>query len=192
VSTAADFNPYAAPQVIEPASPARLIDPESNSVWRERDRVVIPHGADLPPRCWECNAPADALIRRRPAWFHPAWLLLILLHVFILLLVLLFVTKRADFVIGLCHKHADLRRRHLAIAWLLAVGGFALTVGAAIAYVDSPIPLLTGLAVFVLGLGYGAIFATVCRAKRIDKSAAWISGAGQRFLAELPRYPTEA
>jgi hypothetical protein len=191
VSTAADFNPYAAPQVIEPASPARLIDPDSNSVWRERDRVVIPHGADLPPRCWKCNAPADVLLRRRPAWFHPAWLLLILLHVFILLLVLLFVHKRADFTVGLCHKHADIRRRHLATSWLLSVAGFALTVGAAIIYLDSPWPILIGLAVFVLGLGYGAIFATVCRAKRIDKYAAWITGAGRNFLAALPGFPAD-
>jgi hypothetical protein len=179
----ADFNPYAAPQVTETASTARLIDPGSRGIWRDGHRVVIPHGAVLPTRCWKCNGPADVLLGRRLYWLHPAWLLLILLHVLILLLVAAFVHKKATFAIGLCDN--------LAVAWLLSIAGFALTIGAAIAYYDSAIPLLTGLATFLVGLVYGAFFASVCGAKRIDKYAAWVTGAGENFLAVLPSYPAE-
>jgi hypothetical protein len=111
------------------------------------------------------------------------------LHVFILLLVAAFVHKTANFAIGLCHRHALTRRRHLTIAWLFSVAGFAITIGAAATYYDSAVPLLIGIVSFLIGLAYGALFATLCSAKRINKYAAWVSGAGQRFVADLPHYP---
>jgi hypothetical protein len=190
VSTVTDeFNPYAAPQTESPLLPAD--DAERPAVWRDGRLVIIPHGAELPDRCWKCNAPAHGLVLRRQfSWHPPVYFLILLLGVLPYLVVAILVSRKAKVSLGICDYHLAHRRRNLAVAWTLALAGIGLMIGRTLTITDARISIrlfyIVGIALLVVGILYGIAFATVGTPRRIDKHAASISGAGRPFLDSLP------
>jgi hypothetical protein len=182
-----EFNPYAAPQTETPLQ-AALVDTDRPAIWRDGRRIVIPHGAQIPARCWRCNSPHVTVQRRcQLTWFHPSFLFLLLLGVVPLLLVALFVQNRATFTVSLCDEHGRRRRTHLLIAWSIGLAGVAAFFFGAI-YLPHDAGPFVGVAVLLIITGsiYGGFMAGLASARKIDKQAAWVTGAGNPFRDSLP------
>lgn len=92
-----EVNPYQPPDAETAAETPRV-------VRRQGDLLVVPHGAELPPRCVLCVAPATGY----------ATLAIVL-------------EKRSSLRIGLCARHCRRQRRYRTIAWLaVMVAGLAI------------------------------------------------------------------
>ena len=190
-----EFNPYAAPQTETPFL-AAVGEGDQPEIWREGRFVIIPHGALLPPRCWRCNSPQiEGQWKCQLTWFPPVYLLLLLLGVLPLLIVLVFVQRRSTFSISLCPDHARRRRRHLLIAWAIALAGVACILFGALSLSmprnDGQFIGIGVLALIVAAV-YGGIMAGLASARRVDKYMARVTGAGRPFRDSLPDFTGHA
>jgi hypothetical protein len=121
------------------------------------------------------------------SWLPPLYLLLLLLGILPLLLVAVFVQRSATFTVSLCHEHARRRRMHISIAWAISLAGFACCVASALLLSLDPGPLIgAGVLLFILGIVYGGIMASLASPRCIDKHIARVAGAGRPFLDSLP------
>lgn len=151
---------------------------------RQGDRIFVPRGYDLPPRCIRCNAPAQAPIRLRTLWWHsPALYALIVIGVLIYAIVAVIVRKRFQVSPGLCDVHAAQRSRTMALG--LGVG-FASLIGMFVAMASD----IEGAAIWLTLLSIVAFVITMYRVrlvypKRIDDRGALLAGFGQPFLASI-------
>jgi hypothetical protein len=76
--------------------------PSGVGIWRQGRRLVTRSETPFPDRCVKCNAPANGFrLKRVLYWSHPAYLLLLLCNLLILLIVYLIVRKKAVLHIGL-------------------------------------------------------------------------------------------
>lgn len=65
-------------------------------MWREGDVLVCTPGANLPPRCIKCNAPADMPSRRYIFhWHHPVIYLALLMGVLPYVILAIVLRKRS-------------------------------------------------------------------------------------------------
>jgi hypothetical protein len=182
-----DYNPYAAPQTDTPLS-AAVGDGEKPAIWRDGRFVIIPHGAEIPPRCWRCNSShIEGQWKCQMSWLPPLYLLLLPLGILPLLLVAVFVQRSATFTVSLCYEHARRRRMHISIAWAISLAGIACGVAGALLLSPDPSPLVgAGVVLFILGIVYGGIMANLATPRKIDKHLAQVSGAGRPFLDSIP------
>jgi hypothetical protein len=183
-----DVNPYAAPQTESPLL-ATLAGDETEAVWREGRSIVIPRGASLPARCWRCNSSAVAAeVKCQLAWFPPIYLVLLLLGVVPLLILLLFVQRKATICVYLCERHARRRKTAILVAWLVAAVGLTAIIAGGVLGLGPLIRFLIWGGVVLLAAGLiGALAASgLATPRRIDKEAAWVRGAGSPFLNSLP------
>jgi hypothetical protein len=182
-----DYNPYAAPQTDTPFL-ATVDEGGKQSIWRDGRFVMIPHGAEIPPRCWRCNSrEIEGQWKCQLTWFPPVYLLLLLLGVFPLLLVIFFVQRRATFALSLCAGHARRRRRHLLIAVTIGLAGFVSMVHGALSLSpDNGRFIGVGLLAIFAAILYGGIMVNLVSPRLIDKYIARVTGAGRPFLDSLP------
>lgn len=182
-----EYNPYAAPQTDSPI-PAAIGDGDKPAIWRDGRFVVIPHGADIPPRCWRCNSPRiEGQWKCQLTWFPPLYLLLLLLGVLPLLLVVFFVQRRATFALSLCPDHARWRRRNLFIAVTIGLAGFVGIIYGALSMPRDPGGFLAvGLLAIFAAIFYGGIMVQLVTPRLIDKHLARVTGAGRAFRESLP------
>jgi hypothetical protein len=182
-----DYNPYAAPQA-DTAHVATVDDSDKPTIWRDGRFVVIPHGAEIPPRCWRCNSPRiEGQWKCQLTWFPPLYLLLLLLGVLPLLLVIFFVQRRATFALSLCSDHARRRRWNLFIAVMIGLAGFVcMFYGALSVPRDSGEFFGIGLLAIFAAVFYGGIMVNLVTPRLIDKHIARVTGAGRPFLDSLP------
>lgn len=170
-------NPYQSPR-------AELEVRAYDGCRRDGAAVLLPRGADLPPRCVRCNAPAAAPLKRHTLYWHSPWLYLVLLvNLLVYAIVAIAVRKRIEVTPGLCESHRRARRRDIAIGLGTLVAG-AVGVFVASAADRGGVALLSGFIAFV------AMVATVVRARlvratRIDDAGARLVGFGAAFLDAL-------
>ena len=187
-------NPYAAPRAAA-SDPASSAEPAGGGFWDDGRALVVHRQARLPDRCLRCNAPASRRLRKTLHWHHPAWYLLILLHVFVYVVAALIVRKRLSTELPLCETHWRRRVVGLVIGWVgsltflgLMFLGFAL----ASAQEGSEGWLAVGL-LSVLGwvssLIVGGALATVAKPTRIGDTHAWLK-VGRAFRRACPPLPT--
>ena len=163
--------------------------PSGVSLWRQGRRLVTRSETPFPDRCVKCNAPADGFrLKRVLYWAHPAYLLLLLCNLLILLIVYLIVRKKAVLNIGLCEQHQARRKMGLIIGWTGTLVGFVLVIGAIV--IESGWLALMGVAVLLFSWIYGGIRAsTVAITKMNKENVVWVRGAHKDFLEQLPEWP---
>ena len=161
--------------------------PSAGSLWRNNARLVTRTEAVFPDRCVKCNAPAGGFrLKRTLYWAHPAYLLLLLCNLLILLVVYLMVRKKAIVHIGLCEQHRAKRKHGTVIGLSSIVAGIVLLVCAAV--FNSGWLLAFGLIVFVGGAITGGVMARTVTPTKIDKEYVWLSGVHRDFMANLPEW----
>ena len=172
---------------LRPASSAHRRNAGSG-VWRDKSKMIVSKGAQLPDRCVKCNAPAHgAKLKRKLSWHHPAIFILILVATLIYFIVAMIVRKTATVEVGLCQEHLAKRRRNVIITLtliLLGVCGFVLTV-----IVGDNNFLLAGIFLILAGIIYGVVALRIVTPARIDDRFVWLNGVNRDYLNELPQWP---
>ncbi|NIJ86569.1 hypothetical protein FHY35_003613 [Xanthomonas arboricola] len=168
--------------------PTLYLPPTHGAVWREGDVLVCTPGADLPPRCVKCNAPADISPRRYIFhWHHPAIYLALLMGVLPYLILAIVLRKRSAHVLSLCAWHERRRVRCVAIAMASIV---PLLVG--VLWIGGATGWLTGAGVMAVMLLIGRRGSRVLSAQSVDHEQARYLGACDAFLRALPAPPRES
>lgn len=161
--------------------------PSTGSLWRHNSRLVTRTETVFPDRCVKCNAPAGGFrLKRTLYWSHPAYLLLLLCNLLILLIVYLIVRKKAIVHIGLCEQHRS--RRKLGITILLSSVGLGLVLLICAAGFGSGWLAAIGVVVLLGGAITGGIMARTVTPTKIDKEYVWLSGVNRDFMADLPEW----
>jgi hypothetical protein len=177
----AEINPYAPPQEYLSGRPecAEL------DIWRDGSVLVFHVNAVLPDRCVKCNVPANGLrLPRRLSWHHPAWYLLILLHLLIYIIVALCIRKTARVELGICKRHLARRRVSIGIAWAMLLGSIG-AIWLGIAY-DWPLIGMIGLFMILASLIFAIVISRIVVPKKIDDSFVWLKGVDREYLARFP------
>jgi hypothetical protein len=172
-------NPYAAPRAsLESAN-------HSGGCFRSGKTLIVPYGADLPPRCVKCNAPAATPIKARDFFWHAqGWYLSLLMGPIIYLLVALAVRKRARLSVGLCSEHLAKRTKLVLAAWgAIFLGIAGVMVGASM---EMPALALIGGGLGFVGIILAIIAARLLLPARIDTQHVRLDGASAAFLNSLP------
>jgi GYF domain 2 len=161
--------------------------PSVGGLWRSNKRLVARTETVFPDRCVKCNAPAGGFrLKRRLYWVHPAYFLLILCNLLVLLVVYLIVRKKAVVHIGLCERHRTKRKRGLIIAWSsVAVGIISMFYAG---FMSSGWGILIGLIVLLGGGITGAVMARAVTPTKVDKEYVWLAGVNRDFMAGLPEW----
>jgi hypothetical protein len=160
--------------------------PAAADIWRSGKEVVAPKGAIFPDRCVKCNAPVHGWRLKRNLYWHPPYvLLLIVLSLLIGLIVAMIVRQNAKVEIGLCEAHRSKRVRNMIIGAVLTVAGIGLIVAAAI--FEKGLLVLFAIAALICGIVF-MVQATIISAKRIDSKFVWIKGVCRPFLDMLPEW----
>jgi hypothetical protein len=156
---------------------------------RDGNKLVVPHGAQLPNRCVKCNAPAEGYrLRRQLTWVHPAYLLLLFTGLIFYVIAARVAGKSAEVQIGLCPKHRRQRLQAIVGGWTLGLVGAIVMPWLAIAYQSGWIALV-GAGMVLTGTVGGIVVARMVRASKIDDDQVWLSGIDRRYLDELSAGP---
>jgi GYF domain 2 len=157
-------------------------------LWRKGKQMVTTTNIVFPDRCVKCNAPANSYrLKRQLYWMHPAYYLLLLCNLLILLIVHLIVRKKAVLEIGLCEKHRAQRKMGLAVGWSGALVGIVIIIAGAV--IQSGWTVLAGVALFLFGCIYGGIRASTVAITKITKeNTVYVRGAKRAFLDTLPKW----
>ena len=196
-----EFNPYEAPVSTEvnPRSKGRRdVGP---GLWSDGNFLVARDRAEFPDRCVKCNESAEGLRLKRVMRWHPSgYYLLILLCTLAYAIVATVVSKTVTLEVGICPAHRRRRRKQIASAWLLGLGGVGLILlfgavagGPRGGPEENPglaLLILAGVVMILTGLILGVIASKFLTIERIDKDKiARIKGACPEFLETLPEYP---
>ncbi|HEU6449668.1 MAG TPA: DUF4339 domain-containing protein [Verrucomicrobiae bacterium] len=161
--------------------------PSKGNLWRLNKKLVARSETIFPDRCVKCNAPAGGFrLKRTLYWAHPAYLLLILCNLLILLIVYLIVRKKAVVEIGLCEKHRIKRKRGIIIGWS-SVALWIVLIGCAATW-ESGWTVLVAFLVLLGGGITGGVMARTVAPTKIDKEYVWLNGVHRDFLADLPEW----
>jgi hypothetical protein len=165
--------------------------PGAISAWCDGRKVVTRDQAELPHRCYKCNAPAtEAPLKRKLYWHPPGYYWLIVLGVITRIGILLYVIvamivrKRATIHAHLCPRHALRRKVLLIVGWSGFGLGLATLIAGAVLHatwviITAPILLLAAMIARIAG-------GMPLRASRMKDGVIWLRGAGKEFLASLP------
>ncbi|WP_428960443.1 hypothetical protein ACQR53_00290 [Xanthomonas oryzae] len=165
--------------------PTLYLTPAHGDVWREGDVLVCTPGANLPPRCIKCNAPADMPSRRYIFhWHHPVIHLALLMGVLPYVILAIVLRKRSAHALTLCAQHERRRVRYVAIT-MTSVLGF-LVCGLSL---QSEFRWLIGACVVAAMLVIGRFGSRVLSVQSIDHHQARYLGACEDFLRTLPPAP---
>lgn len=157
----------------------------SAGIWRQGKRIVTRSETPFPDRCVKCNASANGYrLKRVLYWQHPAYYLLLLCNILVLLIVVMIVRKKAVLHIGLCELHRKQRLQAIIACWIGVLGGITIIVWGAV--VSSGWLAIAGSVFFLTGIVWGIVKGTSVTAVKIEKEMVWLSGAGKKFLEQLP------
>jgi hypothetical protein len=93
--------------------------------------------------------------------------------------------KKATVHVPLCELHLQKRKRSILIAWCLSLGGLALAIVGPM-YVEPALMIPLGILVFIIGVALGVIAANPLKPRKIDPPYAYLKGACELFLTQLP------
>ncbi len=180
-----EFNPYAPPQAMMGSGGS------FGACYRQGGRLVVPR-ADAPffpcDSCIKCGQPAVTTLRRRLAWHHPAWYLLILVNLLVFIIVAVCVSKKMTLTVGLCGKHQARRKAWILVSWLCFAAGIAFFfVFGNSESRDFAYMMLLGGGFIVLSLIFACVVSyLIVRPTRITASECILTGAGEIFLQQFP------
>jgi hypothetical protein len=160
---------------------------EIAGIWRDKDKLIISRGTQLPDRCVKCNAPAPgARLKKKYSWHEPIFYILIFAGLLVYFVVAMFVRKSITLELGLCEEHKAKRRRNVLVTWsffLLVLVSFFLA-----AIVDEVFPAIIGILLACAGTVYAVVTLRMVAPTRIDKNFAWMTGFNGEYLARFPQW----
>ncbi len=145
-----------------------------SEILRDGGYIVLPHGVDLPDRCIRCGQLADVRIALSIRFLVPL--------------------RQVNIHVGLCHRHfSRYRKPRLVLGWLFAAAGLALcATGFAKLLSDSHATRsdlfgreFFGLTALAISAALFFVKAPYVWGQKANATAAWIGGAGERFLRPL-------
>jgi hypothetical protein len=182
MSSSSQINPYEAPKVAIDGAPGA-----GQGAWSHAGQLVTSSVAVLPDRCVRCNRPAEGYQLRRTLYWHSPWLYLLVVQIWIYVIVGLIMRKKAIVTHGLCPEHRASRATWLWISWGILLAGLVAAPALAIA-LDSGGPMM-GMVVGIVVAAFTFRFkVATLRPARINREYAYLVGAGDEFLATLPRF----
>lgn len=167
------------PHPLDPTNPPPSI------VRQGKNLSLLRQGFPLPAdRCYKCNAPTEIVKRKNLVWHHPALYFTLLGGIFIYVILVLILRKRAAVEFGICPACNNRRTLWLCI-WTSAI------LGSIPLFVYS-VNVMEGLWA-ILGaviLIAGAVGATVCAPigipKYIDDYRIVLGGSGESYRNTFP------
>lgn len=170
---------------VSAGSQASVVD--SQNIFRHINDLNITRGAALPGICIKCGRPAAGFIRKRIYW-HPTWLLLLLLPGFLpYFIVMAIVRKRMDLNLPFCAAHLKKYRLFRVLSPLIVLSGSILLVtGAYLSEGYSGVAIEAGFLILLLGVIFWHGTSTVLKARIIDAEHGVFEGAALGFLDKIP------
>jgi len=161
----------------------------SGYYYRDGDFLVIRDGAVLPARCVHTNqdiGPEDWTKRVRMTWTPPWVFLFILVHILILIIVALFVNKKAWLTYSLSREARGRLIKRRSIAFIVSLAGIASAVGSGV-YLNGNLAI--GLTILCCLIALVALFVlaltNAIRVKKHDDGWFTIKGCSREFLDSL-------
>ena len=158
------------------------------SASRRNDKLFVPRGASLPPRCIKCGVTATRAWRRKFSWHHPAVYLVLIfafLGVIIYAIVAALVRKQIELNVPLCDVHDSDRKRYKALAVVMLLG--FVPAGAMMGLASERFGWVTGVAMLVVGLVFALKMSLGFIPAKIDEFGGLFKGAGSEFLQFVPQ-----
>jgi hypothetical protein len=153
--------------------------------WRDGGIVVLYQSSELPDACVKCGGPPVTRLKRTVTWFPPLAYLGLLGGVLPFAVIAIVLQKKATVRVPLCGLHLQQRKRSILIAWGLSLGGLALAIVGPM-YVEPALTIPLGILVFIIGVALGVIAANPLKPRKIDPPYAYLKGACELFLTQLP------
>ena len=147
--------------------------------------LVIRPDTTLPNRCIKTNEPVEHPPRTKTLyWAHPAWLLLILVNIIVLLIVYLLVQKKCRVTFSISRAQRDRIRARTTVSLLVLVAGVAaIVVGA---FQQEPIVwVICGIIGAFIGLILTFIVSRPLHVAKEKNGEFWIAGCGKEFLDSI-------
>ncbi len=163
-----------------PDAPASAVRREGDLIYIPRVRPGAKEGVALPALCVKCGAPPTTWLRRKYYWHTPWIYLVLLLNVIAFAIVAMIVRKWLHVNVPLCAAHAARRRKQLALAWGIAVGGVVVPFG----LMSIGLPAWLGFlaVVFVPAGVVVGVRSNPLVPRRIDEAGGKFKGASAAFL----------
>ncbi len=171
-------NPYKAPD-------SNLLPENDSLLKRKKGYIIFEPETTWPNRCYKCNAPTDHKKEVKLSYCTPWIALLIFIHIFIMIIVYLFVKKTFRIELPICDKHLK-RRQYVitaqVITFLMIMGSIAIAVTINQGFTFVAIALVLFLLMITIAFGRFGHLA------KFKNDELWFRGAGKTFLDSLPDY----
>lgn len=160
-------NPYQTPEQLTPPPKSRVVEIVG-------DCLLVPRDYEFPPICFKTGDTEDLSppITKQLAWYHPAWVLLLLLNLFIFIIVVLCIQKRGKVTFYLTREQRRRHRRRVLINWLFFLTCIPLFYGAIMLPDYAVYFSLTGAVAILTSLILAATWTRMVAPRRIDEH--WI------------------
>ena len=156
------------------------------TIWCDNSTLVMTKEALLPNRCVKCNEPTGERLKRKLTWHHPAIYLTVLISILVYAVIALVLRKSATVNLGLCEDHLSIRRRNIAITWVMGlVSVFCFPVALIL---EEPIALAIGCLLLLATAIYGVVTLRVVVPTKIDDHFVWLKGINPDYLRDLPQW----
>jgi hypothetical protein len=167
--------------------------PPAASLRRAGNLLVATAGAQFPPYCVKCGAPAQKWVNKNFGWHTPWLYLIILVNVLIYAIVATIVMKRMRLNVPLCAQHYGRRRGWLTAGWIMLAGflPISITIGMMGNGSDEAVgaAVLLGAAMFIASLVCLVIGSILLRPQEITDTQAIFTGVSPAFLQYVPDQP---
>lgn len=161
----------------------------TDGIWQDEGLLVIRSNSCLPARCIKCNSEAGVKHKLVSAIDYSHWKLPLFILGFQMIprSVMTKLVQQVRVEIALCKKHSSNWSRDLKINLPLIVIGLGLLVLSF--YLFSWIAAALGILMFAIGALSSVIGSDPVYLKRRVSGNIWLKGAGESYLASLPRFP---
>jgi hypothetical protein len=187
-----DINPYTSPESSIPYAPEA--DEEMvRGIYRHDDLLIVQRrSAAYVPRdsCFKCGRPAVTAVRRKLHWHHPSIYLWLALWIVPYLILAVFARKKLAINVGLCARHAAVRRWLFVAVWVTIPLGITLLVTGIVYDLEIGNFRAKEAAPFLVVLSFGLAFAASNgpgRARCITDKEGIIAGAGEGYLRRFSK-----
>lgn len=174
--------------VISYAIPSHLAN-TSGEARRDGKTVVVDKSGRLPHLCVKCGGTPEKVLKRNLTWYPRIAYAGLFAGVLPFAILAVVMQQKATVLVPLCSQHMRSRRRSILIAWGIALAGIGLIV-AAFTLADQSWLSVVGILALVAALFVGMNAANPLRPKRIDRQRAYLKGACEQFLSQLPEVET--
>jgi hypothetical protein len=170
----------------QPTYPSPAVHRQGKLLFIPRITLGNPASAPLPPLCVKCGAPSTSLLKRNLYWHEPWVYVLILPGLLIYAIAAVAMRKQLEVNVPLCGAHRAGRRKAILAAWLIALGGIALTFVFGAAGWNMGVAALLAFVMVLTGGVVGSVVSSPIKPRRIDDYGGLFVGCGEDFLRHLP------